>query len=408
MADLIGLTWILLITFVTFLITIRYPKISKILYSALAIRIFILLIGHYFVTLPDSTRDANSFEGYAIELSKDGFNSVLEKYPGPSSRFISWLVAIPYSLFGRSVLMAKSITLFFGVGTVFLGWKVTQKLWGDKVASKVGWILALFPSLILYSALVMREAYVCFFLIVAIYGIVDWSKNKELKSIVLTLLGFIGATFFHGATFLGAMTFMGVITLVTLNDFIKSLKYFRISTFNLILLLILSYVIVLYFTNQISVPYLRSFEYIIDPEVLKNKSSINVTGAAAYPEWTKVEAWYELIYKIPIRGLYFIFAPFPWDVVQSRHIIGMFDGLIYMSLSIIILMNIKKIWSNFTLRIILIILIMYVIAFSIGVGNFGTGIRHRSKFAFMFIFLAAPFMRNFILFKKNSLMLKKH
>ena len=164
MADFIGLTWILLISFITFLVTIRYPKVSKILYSALAIRIFILLIGHYLITLPDSTRDANSLENYAIVLSKDGFFGVFEKYPGPSSRFISWLVAIPYSLFGRSVLMAKSMTLFFGVATVFLSWKVTEKLWGNKIALKVGWIMALFPSLILYSALVMREAYVCFFL----------------------------------------------------------------------------------------------------------------------------------------------------------------------------------------------------------------------------------------------------
>ena len=401
MADFIGLTWILLICFTTFLVTIRYPKVSKILYSALAIRIFILLIGHYLITLPDSTRDANSFEGYAIELSKDGFFGVFEKYPGPSSRFISWLVAIPYSLFGRSVLMAKSMTLFFGVATVFLSWKVTEKLWGNKVALKVGWIMALFPSLILYSALVMREAYVCFFLVIAVYGIVNWSKNKDLKSILLSLFGFIGATFFHGATFLGAMIFMGVVTTIVLFDFIKSLKSFRVGIFNVILLLILSYLLILYFTNQISVPYLRSFEYIISPEVLKNKSYANVTGVAAYPEWTRVKTFSELFYKIPIRAFYFVFAPFPWDVSKTKHIIGMLDGALYMSLTLIILINLKKIWSNFTLRIILIILICYIAAFSVGVGNFGTGIRHRSKFVFLFVFLAAPFIRNFILFKKK-------
>lgn len=401
MADLIGLTCILIISFITFLVTIRYPKVSKILYSALAIRIFILLLGHYLITLPDSTRDANSFENYAIFLSKDGFFSLLEKYPGPDSRFISWVVAIPYSLFGRSVLMAKSMTLFFGVATVFFSWKVTQKIWGNQIANKAGWIMALFPSLILYSALVMREAYVCFFLVIAIYGIVNWSKTQELKSIVLSLFGFIGATFFHGATFLGAMTFMGVITLVVLNDFIKSIKYLRISAINVFLLLILSYVLLLYFTNQISVPYLRNFEYILSTEVLKNKSSINVTGAAAFPEWTKVKVPHELFYKIPVRAFYFIFAPFPWDVTKTKHLIGMLDGILYLSLSLIILVNIKKIFSNFTLRIILTILVVYVIAFSIGVGNFGTGIRHRSKFAFLFVFLAAPFIKNFILLRKK-------
>ena len=195
MADLIGLTCILIISFITFLVAIRYPKVSKIIYIALAVRVFVLLIGHYLITLPDSTKDALSFESYAFSLSKDGFFSVMEKYPGPSPRFISWLIAIPYSLIGRSMLMAKSMTLFFGVGSVFLSWKVTQKLWGNKIANNVGWIMALFPSLILYSALTLREVYVSFFLIVAFYGIVDWSKTKDLKSIALTLFGFTGATF---------------------------------------------------------------------------------------------------------------------------------------------------------------------------------------------------------------------
>ena len=154
---------------------------------------------------------------------------------------------------------------------------------------------------------------------------------------------------------------------------------------------------------QLFVPYLGNLEYLIDIEVITNKSVVNVAGVAAYPEWTKAKNISELIYKIPIRGVYFVFAPFPWNVTQTRHIIGMLDGLLYMSLAFIILMNIKKIWSNFTLRIIFIILISYIAIFSIGVGNFGTGIRHRSKFAFIFIFLAAPFVRNFTLLKKNKL-----
>ena len=138
------------------------------------------------------------------------------------------------------------------------------------------------------------------------------------------------------------MIFVGIITLITLNDFIKSIKHSRIGVVNAILLLILSYVLLLYFTNQISVPYLRNLEYLFNIEVITDKSSANVVGIAAYPEWTKVKNINELIYKIPIRGMYFVFSPFPWDVTQTRHIIGMLDGLLYMGLAFIILMNIKK------------------------------------------------------------------
>jgi hypothetical protein len=78
----------------------------------------------------------------------------------------------------------------------------------------------------------------------------------------------------------------------------------------------------------------------------------------------------------------------------------MFDAFLYMYLTILILLNIKVIWKDPCLRIILILLLSYIFVFGIGVGNFGTGIRHRSKFVVMFILLAAPFLKK-IIFKKT-------
>ena len=69
--------------------------------------------------LPDSTADALTFEHVASEMSKNGFSYVLDQFKGPDPRFISWLIAILYSLLGRSILMAKSVSLLFGIGCVF-------------------------------------------------------------------------------------------------------------------------------------------------------------------------------------------------------------------------------------------------------------------------------------------------
>ena len=37
------------------------------------------------------------------------------------------------------------------MGSVFMGWFVAKKIWNETIAIKVGWTIALFPSLILYS-----------------------------------------------------------------------------------------------------------------------------------------------------------------------------------------------------------------------------------------------------------------
>lgn len=403
-ADLAGFAGISLVCIITIILAIRYPRISNFLYIALAIRVSTLLLGHYVIELPDSTRDANSFENRAwwIALASDGFLELFDYYQGPGPRFLSWLIAFPYELIGRSVLIAKSMTLFFGMGSVFLAWKLSKKLWGYEIANKIGWITALFPSLILYSALTMREAYICFFLLIAIYGVVKWEEKRDVKSIILSILGFTGATFFHGATIIGAMVFMGIVGLITIRDVFKSIIYFHLSIKNLVLLIILFFVFFLYLSNQIYIPYLGKFEYLTDPNVLIRKSQVSVMGMASYPDWLIIREPIEFIYKIPIRGLYFMFAPFPWDVKAIRHLIGMLDGFLYIYLVFLILSNIKKIWENFALRIILLILLAYVAAFALGVGNFGTGIRHRSKFVFMLILLAGPFIKNFIFIKKNK------
>jgi len=400
MPDLLGFTSIAIVSIITLFIGIRWPKVSKILFFALIIRVFILLIGHYMINLPDSTADSVSFEKTAWNIAQEGFFNLPEYYKGPDSRFISWLIAIPYSLLGRSVLMAKSISLFFGMGSVFLGWKLANKLWNSRVANKVGWLIALFPSLILYSALLMREAYICFFLLVAIYGVINWVKTQSFKSIILALVGFIGASFFHGASVLGAMTFIVFVGLYSMKESFLLLKNFEIKLSYLFLVILFFAVTIIYLSGEIYFPYIKSFDFVSNPDTLLRKTRVSVMGGAAYPEWTKATSAIELIYKVPARSFYFLFSPFPWDIREAKHLIGFFDALLYIYLFILILKNIKVIWRDPILRVILLISLTYIIAFAVGVGNFGTGIRHRSKFVVMFILLAAPLINRLVIPKK--------
>ena len=402
MTELLGLTTLAIISLITLTIALRWPGISNILFVGLAIRIFFLLTGHYIVSLPDSTADAVTFENVAWYLGKDGFLNVLNYYNGPNSRFISWVIAIPYSLFGRSLLMAKSISLLFGIGSIFLGWKVAKIIWDERIANKVGWAIALFPSLILYSVLVMREVYACFFVLVALYGVVKWVKTGDFKSITLAIIGFVGATFFHGALFVGILIFIAIVTISNLKKLFKKYSNFRISLKNIIFLIFIFVSSGYYLSNKIQIPYLGTFDKATDLNYLIRKTNVSTRGNASWPEWTIPKSSIEIIYKAPVRAMYIVFSPFPWDIKETKHLIGMFDSFIFMYLTFLIFSNIKTIWNDPSLRIILILLLFYLLVFGIGVGNFGTGIRHRSKFAVMFILLAAPLIKKFIFFKKEK------
>jgi 4-amino-4-deoxy-L-arabinose transferase-like glycosyltransferase len=401
MADLLGLTSISLVCLLIYFVGLRYPETSKIIYIALIVRVIVLLIGHYIVPLPDSTADAESFEGDAWDLGQLGFFNLSSSFKGPDPYFISWFIAIPYSLFGRSILMAQSISLIFGIGSIILSYFLAKKLWNNRIAYKVAWTVALFPSLILYSVLVMREVFIVFFLLLALYGIVNWVKTDKSKWILIAILGFIGATFFHGAMLVGLIVFMIIFGIKSLNRFLKLLLKFRINFRYVIFILLFLSISGLYISNKIHVPYLGTFESGTNLQYLSQKTEIATAGDASWPKWTIAKSPIELLYKGPIRAIYIVFSPFPWDVKKTTHLIGLFDAFLYFYLSILILLNIKVIWKDPCLKIILILLLSYIFVFGIGVGNFGTGIRHRSKFVVMFILLAAPLLKGIILNKRK-------
>jgi hypothetical protein len=400
MADLLGFTSIAIVSFITLLIALRWTAVSNIIFVALAVRVLFMLIGHYIIPLPDSMYDAAGFEWGAWDRAKDGFINVINNFPGVNSFFYQWMVAIPYSLFGRSILMMQSIGLLFGVGTVFLGWLVSKKLWDNHTANKVGWVLALFPSLVLYSVITLREVYISFFLLVAIFGIVNWIKIGNYKSFLIAMFGFISATFFHGALLIGGIIF---IIILALNSFKRSFKLLMVRRINIQDLIIISLVFFLsafYLINNIHLPYIGTFEQVTDIGWLKENVRLRMRGDASYSDWININSPVELIYKSFIRVLFFLFSPFPWDISKPIHLIGLFDSILYMILTYLIFLNRKIIWKDRALRIILIILVCYLFVFGLGVSNFGAGVRHRSKFVIELILLAAPLLPSFVFSKK--------
>ncbi len=400
MAEIIGFVSISLVGLITLVISLRNPTLSKLLFVAFAIRVLLILYGHYVSPLPDSTADAESFDGDAWRFGKDGFYILLDRYTGPSPYFLSWLIGIPYSFLGRSVLMAQSISLLFGMGCIFLGWLVAKKIWSKDIAIKVAWTIALFPSLVLYSVLFLREVYIVFFLLLALYGVASWFKDYSFKSIIISAMGFVGTIFFHGGLMSGALIFLIIVGATSLYKFFGSFLNLKINFKSLIITILFMMVIQSYLSNKFSVPYLGYFKDSTDAGNIQNRTDIATRGTASWPEWTTINSPVEIFYKGPLRSIYLVYAPFPWDVNKLRHLIGMFDGLLYMYLSYLVLRNIKVILNDPVLRIFLLLFLAYIFVFGIGVGNFGTGIRHRSKFVVILILLAAPFLKKFTFFKK--------
>lgn len=402
MNDIIGLNAILFVSIIIIIFSLRWPEVSKIILIALFLRILVILSGHYFLSLPDSTKDALGFEALAWSYAENGFYDAVNKYPGMNSYFYSWVIGIIYSLFGRSILMAQAFGLLFGIATVFTGWLLAKKIWDNRTALKIGWILALFPSLVLYSSLPLREVYSCFFILVAILGIYNWVYTDNFKSIFLTLFGFIGATFFHGPLILGGIVFLFIVGLSCLKSLFKTFLTLKLNIQSLIIIVLAISFLQLFFLNKVHIPKIGYFED-ISLGWFVSELRARMAGEASYGDWANINSKFEIFYKVPLRIIYFLFSPFLWDIQKPAHIIGLLDGFLYLFLSYLIFCNRKFIWNDPFLRILFIILVCYFFAFAIGVSNFGSGIRHRAKFIAEIVLLAGPLIPSIVFDKKNRL-----
>ena len=401
MSLLIGFSSLIVVLSIITIIAVRLPSISKIILVSAVVRLIFILIHTFFHPLPDSGQDAMGIERLAWSWAKEGFENIFEYFPGYNSFFYTWLIALIYSIFGRVILVIQSLSLLFGVGSVILVWLIGKKIWDETTANKCAWITALFPTLILYSALPLREVYNSFFLLLAIWGLVGWYRDRNIKYFLIAISGFICASFFHAVLLIGGIAFL---LLVGISSFKKSLILLikgKINIFAVVISLMLFSFSYLYLSNNIYIPYLGKFEQMIDVNWLKFSINVRMRGEASYPEWLMINSFLEIIYKGIIRVFYLLYSPFPWQITKLSHLIGVFDSILYILVSYYICLNFNKIWNDDCLKLILFILIGYLFIYGLGVSNFGAGIRHRSKFICELILLAGPMIPRLVFYSKK-------
>ena len=108
------------------------------------------------------------------------------------------------------------------------------------------------------------------------------------------------------------------------------------------------------------------------------------------------------IFFLPLVLNYFIFSPFPWDISEFKHVVGMFDGVVFILLFISIYGHRQYIKSCPPALILMLFVIFLSLIFSIAVGNFGTGIRHRSKILPIIIVIAAPYIYRILFVRRKN------
>jgi hypothetical protein len=397
MLNLIGWLSILIIFFLIIVWGKKNKYLINVILVAFLLRVVLVVLQIYSpIILPDSTGDTIQFDLMAIEFSRNQGLSIIFDFFKKDSFLISRIIAVFYTIFGESKFLALVISVVLGTMSVYLIYYICFELWDYRSAKKAAWVVALFPTLVLYSSLILRETYIVFLLLIALIGIINFEKKNSYSSLFVALASFYMLSLFHGAMSLGGFIYIFYLTiklskkqLLNLNSKSKVNKFFLIIS----ILTFVTFITAIH--GNISIPYIptntASFFFNINS---------GLRDDASYPSWLYINNHYDLIPKIIVKVFYFLYSPFIWDIKSTYHILGLLDALLFFILTVYLIKNRNSFKLKPITSIFILMLILYIIVFSLGIGNFGTGIRHKSKLVVLFIILAAPQINRFIITKK--------
>ena len=353
---------------------------------AFLVRAILAFLHFQFAFLPDSQFDALRFERTAWLWARDGqcFNDFTT-----GSLLYSWVGSCVYVAFGRTELLLQLISATLGTVVVVLAMKSGRLLGLDSgYIRKIGWLAALHPSLVLYSALTMREVFIVVALGGAIYWLIRWRTTHLYRYLPLSVASaFVSQLFHTGMVAASAMIVcIGMVYVVREHSmklakirFKRSNVVVTVVTGGLVTMLVVS--VTWAIESGFAVDKLARF---LDGQILRdiaNWQADVARGRASYLDGLFPESWLGFLWQVPVRLFYFLGSPFPWQLERLSDVWGLVDGVVFLCVCWAIGRNsIKGAQKQDIYRMLLVLALASIVVFSVATSNYGTAFRHRAKF----------------------------
>ena len=386
-SDLFGFAIILAGYTLCFLLGRGSKDLLLILLLAHTLRTAFALIHHYVAVLPDSQFDALYFQAWALNGATSGISGALQNFTTGAYMYPS-LMSFLFLLTGPSELVMQSVNCVLGTVNVYLVYRIASRLFDEKSGIGASIVAAVFPTLVLYSAITMRETVVVFFVLLSFSFLLKWRDGRELRNFAISLVFAFVSMAFHTGMFSLVLMLGGYFALSSIKAYVRlptSLELVRYVPVASIGVLLVAGVLV---TGAGLEKFGGSLaDVTIDALALQQEYVSR--SRASYLDDLIVTGWDDLIWHAPTRMVYFLFAPFPWAVSSVSDLVGLMDATLYFLLFSIVLANWRKIANRPGGLTFLVTVIGIIYVFSFVTSNYGTGLRHRAKVLPVVVILAS-------------------
>ncbi|MDB0579467.1 hypothetical protein [Salinicoccus roseus] len=374
-----------------FALLVGYTEFFLVIFAGYAARLGLLLVDLYrqdVFQIPHSGTDTENFYATGLLVAEDMSLLGESVYGGVYSH----IIGILFNIYGDDRLFVQYLNILLAITAILVVIRIFRVI---GVPHRVQFILVgfmcFFPHSLIFSSILLRESVISLLVVLSLYCFIRWFTYKERLAAFMSVVLLLLAASFHSAI-------IGVL-IGYLFGFIfyrHDKQAFRFTVTSVVpfglFALIMTYILV--FPGVVmGLPLFNKFQQVLDNNETLYGAVTASRGDTAYLTGLEVSNLLEVALFSPIKVLYFIASPMPWNVRNLEDAISFFlDGAFYLLMVVMFVRNFGQIRRRPLVAILVLSVLAGWLIFGLGISNAGTALRHRFKFFYIIIIAAGALL----------------
>lgn len=332
--------------------------------------------------------DSNTYDAYGAAIANAWSHDLSAALP-PNLFGSGWgmpyLVGLIYFLIGQNPLAIQFLCAVLGAATVPGIYYCSIEIFSNRrVARIASVIVAVSPSMIIWSAQALKDGLIVFFLVLSVVSVLQLQKKFNYLSFLLLLAslgGILSLRFYIFYMLLASIVGSFILGSSTNNSSLAK----RLAIF-----LIIGVALTVFGVPRSANKDLSQFNL---QKVQTTREDL-ARGNAGFGREEDVSTTGGALATLPKGFTYLMLAPFPWQLANLRQLITLPEMLAWWTSIPFLIMGL---WYSVKNRLrpsiaVLLFTLMLTVAYSLYQGNVGTAYRQRAQIQiFHFMFIAVGF-----------------
>ena len=366
--EILSMLYVILtsIVFIFYILKSKFSKkIKLLLFLAFFIRFICALIDLYGFRIPHAGSDDDGFYEESLRL----YTGSIQFNNSTYGLYYTLLLNFLYQFIGSNRLGVQFTNVLFSLISIIYIVKIFNELKLSEKTTITGVSLISFmPNLIFLNSILRRDTLITMLIVISIYKILNWYQTGNMKSAILSLI-YVGiASIFHTAPIF--IAFVYLLFIIMYNRQKEKIDFSGLNFIKVFFLVLCSLGVGGYFLGNLAGSKFSGFTSMDSVYELVSYSY----GGSVYLANLNIENFYQLVLYSPLKFIYFLFSPMPWDVRGIADISSfILDSIVYIYLFYLVISNKKNGFSKIMFYSFLVVTLI----FSLRTFTSGTALRHR-------------------------------